>query len=393
MWCNMHKNKYVKNDNSFSCEKAQELMFAELDGETSADESEKLRQHMEHCEKCRKEFFERKAIMEAIRDTKWSAPSNLKPNVMALIDSVKQDGKTSCHGKIFWQNRRNSASVSSKKHKIFARSSIFIPLGTAVAACAAVVLVIFNHGLFEQNSFEQADFSLNAPLYKAACTSDGSEFQQNEQFEMTNARYSAAPSSSETYPAADLPDNGYVSEAPSETLEMATVQNDGNDLSGVIKQSVRAQSNVLDLFAADSAQNFPDAAVLVCSREQLVDLIPEDSIMISSYVASEQGNQTEADRNIQNSQNNSDDPQDEYPTYKSDVCVVSSDSAEYAASVFASYVKLLDDQGADYRMVLPDRDDFTEFCIVLVEDTPIGDYDESPELVVESHTIDAPSYE
>ena len=381
MWCNMHKNKYVKNDDSFSCEKARGLMFAELDGETSAKESEKLSRHLEHCEKCRKEFDERKAIMEAIHDSKWSAPSALKPNVMALIDVVKQDEKIDTRFKLFGNNHTNGCNAATNKHKIFSKSSWFLPLGTAVAACAAVMLVIFNHGMSDQSASDLSEFSLKAPFYKAAGTPGDFNLQENEQFEVTSTLYGAALSSAEASSENNSDGWGFT---PDEKATIDVVQNDEDVLPSEIDRFADT-SDVFDLFAATNAQDFPDAAILVCSREQLDDLLPEDSLRADTYVTIKQSGRDKTKKNVQSDTTSL----DSYDIFKGVTCLINSDSAEYAASVFASYVKLLDDQGVDYRLSLPDKEDFTECCIVLVDDEPVADSSEN----IEEYSVDSAVYD
>ena len=67
------------------CEKALELMSAELDGMCTEQERAALQAHLEACADCRETYRQLRAMDEALQDAELEPPQALHDNVMQQI--------------------------------------------------------------------------------------------------------------------------------------------------------------------------------------------------------------------------------------------------------------------------------------------------------------------
>ena len=63
---NNTKNRRI-GPGELDCTGARDLMFSELDHENSAAESQALHRHLDGCEACRKEFNERREMIDSAK--------------------------------------------------------------------------------------------------------------------------------------------------------------------------------------------------------------------------------------------------------------------------------------------------------------------------------------
>ena len=75
------------------CEKALELMSAELDGMCTEQERAALQAHLEACADCRETYRQLHALDEALQDTELEPPQALHDNVMRQIRKEKKPAR------------------------------------------------------------------------------------------------------------------------------------------------------------------------------------------------------------------------------------------------------------------------------------------------------------
>ena len=75
------------------CEKALELMSAELDGMCTEQERAALQAHLEACADCRETYRQLRALDEALQDAELEPPQALHDNVMRQIRKEKKPAR------------------------------------------------------------------------------------------------------------------------------------------------------------------------------------------------------------------------------------------------------------------------------------------------------------
>ena len=75
------------------CEKALELMSAELDGMCTEQERAALQAHLEACADCRETYRQLRAMDEALQDAELEPPQALHDNVMQQIRKEKKPAR------------------------------------------------------------------------------------------------------------------------------------------------------------------------------------------------------------------------------------------------------------------------------------------------------------
>lgn len=75
------------------CEKALELMSAELDGMCTEQERAALQAHLEACADCRETYWQLHALDEALQDAELEPPQALHDNVMRQIRKEKKPAR------------------------------------------------------------------------------------------------------------------------------------------------------------------------------------------------------------------------------------------------------------------------------------------------------------
>lgn len=75
------------------CEKALELMSAELDGMCTEQERAALQAHLEACADCRETYRQLRALDEALQDAELEPPQALHDNVMQQIRKEKKPAR------------------------------------------------------------------------------------------------------------------------------------------------------------------------------------------------------------------------------------------------------------------------------------------------------------
>ena len=75
------------------CEKALELMSAELDGMCTEQERAALQAHLETCADCRETYRQLRALDEALQDAELEPPQALHDNVMQQIRKEKKPAR------------------------------------------------------------------------------------------------------------------------------------------------------------------------------------------------------------------------------------------------------------------------------------------------------------
>ena len=98
------------------CEKALELMSAELDGMCTEQERAALQAHLEACADCRETYRQLRALDEALQDAELEPPQALHDNVMRLAG---QAGILSLPG--FDRENSVTVNVGSAAERIFER--------------------------------------------------------------------------------------------------------------------------------------------------------------------------------------------------------------------------------------------------------------------------------
>lgn len=366
----LYRKKNTKNrrigPGELDCAGARDLMFSELDHENSAAESQALHRHLDGCEACRKEFNERREMIDMINNSAWDVPVKLVPNVMSLIDSVPQDGKNDriieCgHGK------QCKTVKANKKKGVFSHRSSFASFGTVAAACAVVMIVLFNRGFIDGASGSVADvaehaYSLQSPVYKSAPNveepNDGASSQTNYYTDIEGASYDSfsvddgGGNNDNDNAKKTSPD---LSETGTEAAEDRSSDWDFTpdfSLAGI----ANAKLDLYDILFDDAKKEYPDSAIIVCDESVLGD----DRF---------NGYHVKLDKKIIKCEQNRSDQTEPKVIWSAEVCNVSIGSSELAEQAFSTYLDILEKSGEPFESDLPVGSEYTDICLVLVNGT------------------------
>lgn len=111
-----------------ACEKAYLQMNLLLDDQLEPEQEMLLKEHLEHCEKCRETFAQLRAVTFLLREETEPVPETLHTSIMEAVQRERA------------HSRRSSEMKPQKQQRIFPRRLIKV-LGT-IAVCAALVLVL-----------------------------------------------------------------------------------------------------------------------------------------------------------------------------------------------------------------------------------------------------------
>ena len=106
------------------CEKALELMSAELDGMCTEQERAALQAHLEACADCRETYRQLRALDEALQDAELEPPQALHDNVMRQIrKEKKRPGRSSTCCSCGGRGPRRSCARRRMRRRRLARGS------------------------------------------------------------------------------------------------------------------------------------------------------------------------------------------------------------------------------------------------------------------------------
>ena len=353
---NNTKNRRV-GPGELDCAGARDLMFSELDHENSAAESQALHRHLDGCEACRKEFDERREMIDMINNSAWDVPVKLVPNVMSLIDLVPQDDKTDkiieCrHGK------QCKTVKTNKKKGVFSHRSSFASFGTVAAACAVVMIVLFNRGFIDGAAGDAAvqSYSLQSPVYKSAPSveepTEAAASDANYYTDVDGASFDSFSVDEGSVDDSKLSSSGLTETGAGEGGERSA------NLDMMPNFSMSAVANTqLDLYDElfeDAKNEYPDSAIIVCDESVLGNslfggyhvILNEKSIRCELH---SKDNQTE-------------------PTviWTAEVYNMSIGSSELAEQAFTRYLDILEKSGEPFESNLPVGSEYTDICVVVV---------------------------
>lgn len=73
-----------------NCEQIRELLFDYIDGELDESTAKAIREHLEGCDECKKEYEEMLGMSEAIKESAVAAPDELHAHIMSGISAEKK---------------------------------------------------------------------------------------------------------------------------------------------------------------------------------------------------------------------------------------------------------------------------------------------------------------
>lgn len=317
---------------NISCCEARELMFDYLDGELPARKMERISRHLDECAECRREFEERRKLLDTIKHIELDAPSELYPNVMRLVDLTPQDKK--------------SPFLSRRK---------FIPIGTIAAACAVFAFVFLNRNVI--NNFKNADsavYDIEGAKYFSVMEEDDASMNSatnvdGEVPETRSQEYGTVPE------AAINPENAGVVDKAAPAGEAEDIGSANLTIDSTTSFSAKLESGTLTMYsgyeeitrayealATDLTAN--GQAVLFCSQDSLWGVLPTDAATDYSCVA--------------------EDIADEYGAV---IYKMVYDNKQTAAEEYTQYLTLLEANDCFYESYVPESADFVECYYVLVE--------------------------
>ena len=316
---------------NISCGEARELMFDYLDGELPARERERLDRHLDECADCKREFDERRKLLDTIRKIELDAPSELYPNVMRLVDLTPQDKKSP-----FSLRRR------------------FIPIGTIAAACAVFAFVLLNRNMLD--NLKNTDSSVydiegaryysavgdDDPLMKSAptdTTASEAYAQESGTAEKDEIISEGAGAANEAAPA----EGAENADSANLTIDSTTTLSAKLEMGSLIVYSGYEEiSRAYEAMVSELTAN--GEAVLFCGQDALREVLPGDARLDFSHIT--------------------EDIADEYGAtiYK-----MIYDNGQTAAEAYTKYVTLLEENGSFYEAYVPENAEFVECYFVLID--------------------------
>ncbi len=137
------------------CEKAMELMSAELDGEITEQERQELRAHLDRCEDCRRVYAAMASVDERVAALEVPAPAGLKQGVMYRIN-------------------QESGKIKPAKRRFFG-------VGTGFGIVAAVLVLLIGTGLIRQPGSSSKPGARGENLASMSTSSLSGRYEQDAQ--------------------------------------------------------------------------------------------------------------------------------------------------------------------------------------------------------------------
>ena len=313
---------FTQRNKRLTCEKARDLMFDYIDGETSETDTRRLDEHLAECPDCRAELEERRQMLEQIKLIGQKAPPRLYDNVMSLVECTPQE-------------------LPKRSKKLFGER--FIPIGTLSAACVVAVLALVGRGA-ASGADSTATLDIAARRYNAASL-DG-----YESYAGAYAPTEAAGSTLDSETAV-LFANPFMDETKAETTlpspetfaytESPVIESDAGMSESNYAAILESSEEILDRWQQylDDMRFSEDYAVLVCSSGAMDDM----SVFIESI-----GVSTELD--------------------SAKVYIINDNKDTTAEEYYTALMSLLDKSGELYISRVPRNAEFNECFIVLMDE-------------------------
>ncbi len=291
-----------------SCDDIRELIFDYIDGELDASEAALLEMHIADCEACAKELEERKELLSLVKSSSSEVPSELYGRVMAEVVKTPQNAK-----------------ILKPKMRIKPWMS------TAVAACAAIVIIVAGRGYL---------FGGTENLDAAPDMARSGDAAEDIIAEDMNANVGVQePSGEMNYSGIELDgDNTHM------VIESTDAYSGYSPSHGAMPAKPNTLEDTADYTSAQlldgvfETYKSDDGALLVCNYSNVADVLPEGEGELSEIY---------------------------FGVGASVIRYVVSDNAEV---VFTGYIKLLESLDADFRATVPEGAEFSSCEIFLITD-------------------------
>lgn len=296
------------NKKELNCESVRELMFDYIDGTLDFSQTALVKEHIAKCEACASELKERRELLSLVKDASADVPSELYGRVMAEVEKTPQNAK-----------------ILTPKMRIKPWMS------TAIAACAAIVILVAGRGYFFGGA-EMLDAAPDMARSGGAVDNIVAE-DKNADVDVEN------PSGEMNYSEISL---GGVD--TNMVVESTDAFSGYSPSYGIMPANPGKLEDVADSISAQLLDGVfetyknDDGALLVCDYSDVSDVLPDGEGELSDVY---------------------------FGIGASVIRYVVSDNAEV---VFTGYIKLLETLDADFRAAVPEGAEFSSCEIFLITD-------------------------